>query len=756
VANDEIRVRLTGDDRDLRAAFARSRGEAVKFERGLKDVGTKGGTALSTGIGGGLATTTGKLGKFQAGLKSVGTVGAGFLLGGGIEAGFQQVTQYIGESIDAAANLEQAIGGTAAVFGDAAGPIEQFAKTSADSVGLSESAFREGTTVIGSALKRMTGDVDFAAEGSIKLTQVGADLAATFGGTTREAVDALGAAFRGEADPAERFGLGLSITAVQAYAAEKGINNLTTGSDEYARILLQMIEEQSKANGAMGQFGREADTAAGKAQRMAAELEDLQARSGEAFLPLQTGAMEAKIVLGGLVSFLTGDFATAWEGFKGLIFDAGGIINETGNKAGKMAGAIEHTGTKVVGLEKNVIDLSGGLDELSAAIDEVVGVQLDASAATIAFEEAVDAARKAVRDNGKTLDVNTEKGRNNQAALDDIAESTWELIEAHKRNNRSTNTLTDAMERGRKKFIDTAMAAGKTREQARKLADDYGLTERASDDLTGKSERTKDKLRDTEGQLRGTGDEAVILKGRYERVPKEVRTRITTPGMDNARDDVSKLNNALQGLPNVARIEFKTTGLGDGLGILGDGGGGLMGVSPFSTVGAAYTALGRPGDVTSGLRPGAFTATGNLSYHSMGRALDITPNMGIFELIRAAYKPRIKELIYSPAGGRQVHNGRDHYYSGITRSMHWDHIHFAMQHGAYVKRPWAGQVVMAERHPEIVSPEPVLREIVRTETRGGPTTINVTVNAGFVARPHELKRELATFMREFIKNNGGL
>jgi hypothetical protein len=194
---------------------------------------------------------------------------------------------------------------------------------------------------------------------------------------------------------------------------------------------------------------------------------------------------------------------------------------------------------------------------------------------------------------------------------------------------------------------------------------------------------------------------------------------------------------------------------GDGLGVLGGGDGGLMGVSPNSAVGAAYSALGRPGDVVSGYRPGAITATGNPSYHGMGRALDITPDMGIFNLIRSAFKPRIKELIYSPAGGRQVHNGSDHYYSGITRSMHWDHIHFAMQHGAYVKRPFAGQVVMAERHPEIVSPEPMLREIVRTETRGGPTTINVTVNAGLVTDKARLKQELTAIIRETVHNFGG-
>ncbi len=89
----------------------------------------------------------------------------------------------------------------------------------------------------------------------------------------------------------------------------------------------------------------------------------------------------------------------------------------------------------------------------------------------------------------------------------------------------------------------------------------------------------------------------------------------------------------------------------------------------------------------SAYRPGAITATGNPSYHGKGRAIDITPRMDIFNWIKANFGARTKELIYSPAGNNQVHNGKDHYYSGITRSNHWDHIHWAMQRGGIVNQP---------------------------------------------------------------------
>lgn len=82
----------------------------------------------------------------------------------------------------------------------------------------------------------------------------------------------------------------------------------------------------------------------------------------------------------------------------------------------------------------------------------------------------------------------------------------------------------------------------------------------------------------------------------------------------------------------------------------------------------------------SGFRPGAITATGKPSYHGMGRAVDIPPMMAVFDWLVKNYR-NSREIIFSPAGNRQIHNGRNHTYSGITKAMHYDHIHWAMKEG---------------------------------------------------------------------------
>lgn len=89
--------------------------------------------------------------------------------------------------------------------------------------------------------------------------------------------------------------------------------------------------------------------------------------------------------------------------------------------------------------------------------------------------------------------------------------------------------------------------------------------------------------------------------------------------------------------------------------------------------------------LNSAFRPGAITAVGTPSYHGQGRAIDVTPSMAIFNWI-AKHFPNSRELIYSPANGRQIWNGRNYTFGEPTRGDHWDHVHWAMKNGGV----WSG------------------------------------------------------------------
>ena len=231
---------------------------------------------------------------------------------------------------DAASNLQQAVGGTVSVFGEQADAVEEAAERSADSMGLSERAFREMTSQIGASLKGYGFAVDEAADKSIELTQLGADLAATFGGTTADAVAALSSALRGEFDPLERYGIALRQSAIDAKAVELGLAQSTSTVDAHARAQasLALITEQSAD--AQGAFGRESDTAAGQAARSQAKIEDATAKLGAAILPIYARIAEAGGTIADVFAALPTSVQTGLVAIAAVVAIAGPIQNVVG------------------------------------------------------------------------------------------------------------------------------------------------------------------------------------------------------------------------------------------------------------------------------------------------------------------------------------------------------------------------------------------------------------------------------------------
>ena len=142
----------------------------------------------------------------------------------------------------------------------------------------------------------------------------------------------------------------------------------------------------------------------------------------------------------------------------------------------------------------------------------------------------------------------------------------------------------------------------------------------------------------------------------------------------------------------------------------------------------------------SGFRPGAITATGNRSYHSMGRAVDIPPRRDVFNWIRGTYGRNTRELIFSPAGNLQVHNGQNHMYTGVTRGDHWDHVHWAYDQGGWLMPGTTIAQNNTGRPERVLSPHEL----------GPGVVVNVTVN-GAVGHPRDVARALVPEIRQGLK-----
>lgn len=156
------------------------------------------------------------------------------------------------------------------------------------------------------------------------------------------------------------------------------------------------------------------------------------------------------------------------------------------------------------------------------------------------------------------------------------------------------------------------------------------------------------------------------------------------------------------------------------IGELFAGGGGSVGAGGLRSgilgvLGALRSMFGNV-PLISGLRPGARTLSGALSYHAMGRAIDIAPVRAWAAFLDSAFGSRLKELI-TPWQEFNRHNGRRHTYTGAVWNQHNfaggnAHIHAAMDSGGYLMPGWNGPIFNGTGRPEPVTPGPTMDALV--------------------------------------------
>lgn len=110
---------------------------------------------------------------------------------------------------------------------------------------------------------------------------------------------------------------------------------------------------------------------------------------------------------------------------------------------------------------------------LRQSVDALNDAHRRAAGGEIAMESAIDDATVAIEENGKTMDVNTEKGRANREALLNLADATSNAALAKLEETGSYSKASVVYERGRREFIKLAEATGMSTKEAKKLADQW-------------------------------------------------------------------------------------------------------------------------------------------------------------------------------------------------------------------------------------------------------------------------------------------
>jgi hypothetical protein len=211
-------------------------------------------------------------------------------------------------SVKQASQLQQSSGAVQATFGKQSAAVQRLAKQADDAVGLSRASYQQLAATFGAQLKNMGVASSQLVPKTDELITLGADLAATYGGTTSQAVEALGSLLRGERDPIEKYGVSIKQADINAVLAAKGQDKLTGAAKKTAETQATLSLLTKQTADAQGQFARESGSAEGAAQRMQAKLDNAAASKGTVLLPAVTAAADA---LAGLATYVEGHSAQA-------------------------------------------------------------------------------------------------------------------------------------------------------------------------------------------------------------------------------------------------------------------------------------------------------------------------------------------------------------------------------------------------------------------------------------------------------------
>ncbi|MER7738895.1 hypothetical protein ABTX34_11310 [Streptomyces sp. NPDC096538] len=248
----------------------------------------------------------------------------------------------------------------------------------------------------------------------------------------------------------------------------------------------------------------------------------------------------------------TSEFTSRLDDYKSSLADAR-FEAELAAEAQGLFGAQAQSVQQKLNAQKLSAD---GLRQSIQALSETSRSAFDAETK---FEAAIDNVTKSLKENGATLDVDTEKGRANRDALSQMAAATEDAAAKARENGASWQTVAGIYDKGRRSLVDNIAAITGNRREAERLASQLlkmpspkmrleMRTEDATRSLNSviaemrkapnsKSVTVKALTKDAVSLLRDLGFKVTTLKDRKFKVTAETGTaRSNIAAVQRARD----------------------------------------------------------------------------------------------------------------------------------------------------------------------------------------------------------------------------
>jgi hypothetical protein len=235
------------------------------------------------------------------------------------------------EAVRAASDLSETVSKVGVLFGKTSKDIEKFAETAASSLGQTKQQALDASATFATFGKAAGLSGKDLSKFSIDFVKLSSDLASFNNTSPEQAINAIGSALRGEAEPLRAYGVLLDDASLRQAALELGIISTTKNAlTPQQKVLAAQALIYQQTGAAQGDFERTSDGLANKTRILTAQLENAKTTIGTALLPIVlqlATAFSDKVIP--LVEKFTKAFSNSEGNLGGVVISVGNILQNT-------------------------------------------------------------------------------------------------------------------------------------------------------------------------------------------------------------------------------------------------------------------------------------------------------------------------------------------------------------------------------------------------------------------------------------------
>ena len=191
-------------------------------------------------------------------------------------------------SVNFSSDMQEAVNKVEVAFGNAADSVKSWSSTTLNSIGLAQGTALDMAALFGDMATSMGYSQDAAAQMSMALVNLAADLASFKNIGIDQASTALKSIFTGETESLKELGVVMTQANLEAYALAEGYTTAYTAMDQAQQVAVRYQYVLANTQNAQGDFARTSDSTANQLRIFRESLKEAAATAGDELLPVIT------------------------------------------------------------------------------------------------------------------------------------------------------------------------------------------------------------------------------------------------------------------------------------------------------------------------------------------------------------------------------------------------------------------------------------------------------------------------------------